>query len=96
MLAAEGPAGELHVVRGLDVGIGEDKALIVPGVVAVFVPGAEVDYPGLVPGVFEGLLDEAVVSVGLEDDGDGLGQFYLGVPSASVSEYPVSMSGRKE
>ena len=96
VLSAEGAVGELHVVRSFDMGVGEGEIFIIPGVVAVFVPGSQIDDLGPVFGVFEGLLDEVVEAVVFVDDGYGLGQVLLAVPAAYYERYPVSISGLRE
>ena len=48
MLTTEGSVRELHVVWSFDMGVGEGKRLIVPGVVSVFVTRPEVDNFGSV------------------------------------------------
>jgi hypothetical protein len=88
MLAAEGAIGELHIVGGFDVVVGEPKGFVVPGVVGVFEAGAEIAEFGLWTGLFEHAADELVEAFVVEDDGDGDGEGQFGLPTILASAVP--------
>jgi len=80
VLAAKWPICEFHVIWGFYMGVREGESFIVPGVVSVLVPGAEVDHPCLVFWLPQASFYQNIVSYTLEDDGDGLQQILFGAP----------------
>ncbi len=81
MLSAEWSVSELHIVRGFDVVIWKLKGFIVPRIIRVLVPRPKVTQFGLCPWVLHHSFDELIVTLTLEDDGDGNGQVQFGLPS---------------
>jgi hypothetical protein len=97
VLPAEGTVGELHVIGGLDVVVGEAEGLIIPRVVGVLVSRPQVAEFGLLPRLFEHPADEVVEAFTLENDGDWDREVQLGLPTNhSMHLYPVSRSERSE
>jgi hypothetical protein len=71
VLAAEGTVGELHVVGGFYVVVGEGESFIVPGVVGVLIARAEVNDFCTCTGLSKCTSYQLVEAFTFEDDGDG-------------------------
>ena len=93
VLPAEGSVRELDIVGSFDVAVGKSKRTVIPSIVSILEPRAQVyDFCFGFWGS-EAPANEHIVALGLEDYGDRLRKVQFGVPAACIFEYPVSMSG---
>ena len=97
MLTAELAVGELDVVWGFHVGVGEGEGLVVPCEICVLVPRAQVAYLGFTRVFFQQPLDQTVIFRCLKHNRYRRGQLNLRLPSINnPKSYPITISGLRE
>ena len=80
VLSAERAVGELHVVWGFDVVVGEGEGLVVPSIIGVLISRPEIDDASFGFWLAQRSADKLVETFALEDDGDGDWEVHFSVP----------------